>query len=288
VLLAFIPVTALAITAQINLVVDKSMASALPEGSVSALYYADVVLGAFYMLGYSVGMALFPNLSRLAAVNDLENTRRTVVLSTRLLIYILMPLTLLIIGFATPAVGLIFGRGKFDAMAVQMTAQALGMYAVGLVATAALQLLQRVFYAFADSATPFVVGLVTAGIHIVLNLALMPVWAHAGIALSTSLTAIAAVVVLIVLLDRRVGSLDLGELTRFVLRCLVLSAAGAAPVIWAYANLVHSDGVVRYLLGAALAAVGGGLYFGLTLLTHTRESELVVGVAMRALKRGRP
>ncbi len=286
VLIAFVPITALAITAQINLVVDKSMASALTEGSVAALNYGDVILGAFYMLGYSIGIAVYPNLSRLAAVHDLENTRKTVETSLRLLVFVLAPLTLLIIAFAVPVVGLLFGRGRFDVLAVQMTAQALAMYAVGLVAIAALQLLQRVFYAQADSVTPFIVGAVTAALHVALNLVLMQTMAHGGIALSTSVTAIASVIALVILLERRIGALHLRGLFTFLVKSLTLALLSCVPVVWVY-TWAPAAGAWQYLLGSGLAAFGGVIYFGLALVTGTPESQMLVQTAAGWLRRGR-
>ncbi|MBI4786969.1 MAG: murein biosynthesis integral membrane protein MurJ [Chloroflexi bacterium] len=284
---AFVPITALAITAQINLVVDKTMAASLPAGSVSALYYADVVLGAFYMLGYSLGIAVFPNLSRLAAVNDLESTRRTVVTSLRLLVFILAPLTLALMAFAAPAVGLIFERGAFDARAVQMTAQALAMYAVGLIAIAALQVLQRVYYAFSDSATPLVVGALTALAHVALNLILMRYWAHAGIALSTSITAIVAVVALVVLLERRVRGIEPVELLGFLSRCVLFALVAIGPMVWLAAILPLGDGTVARVITAALALLGGIVYLLLARTTRTRESELLLQPVWGFFRRGK-
>ncbi len=280
VLIAFVPITALAITAQINLVVDKSMAASLPEGSVSALYYADVVLGAFYMLGYSLGIAVFPNLSRMIAVNDAENTTRTVVTSLRLLIFILAPLTFLLVAFAVPSVGLIFQRGAFDVVAVNMTAQALAMYAVGLIAIAALQVLQRVFYAFADSATPFWVGVVTAVIHVALNLVLMTYWGFAGIALSTSSTAILSVVLLVLLLRGRVNGIELPGLTWYLVQCALLALVSTWPVALMFGFLHLGSGFLSYLVGVALAGMGGLLYFVLALALRMHESQMLWNTAL--------
>ena len=115
---AFVPITALSLVAQINYVIDKVMATTLPAGSVGALYYADSVLGLFLMIGISLGIGVFPSLSRLVAENDLASAGRAVTQSLRLLIFVLTPLTILLIPFALPLVGLILGRGKFDASAV--------------------------------------------------------------------------------------------------------------------------------------------------------------------------
>ena len=154
----FLPITILAIIGQINLAVDPAMAAHLPTGSIGALRYATTILGAFYSLGISLGIAVFPTLSRLAATNDLESTARAIMLSLRLLIFVLAPLTLLLIAFAKPVVGALLGRGLFDANAVEMTGVALTMYAIGLVAFAILSVLQPAFYALSDGRTPLLIG----------------------------------------------------------------------------------------------------------------------------------
>jgi len=286
VLLAFIPITALAIVAQINLVVDKAMASTLAPGSISALSFADTILGSFYMLGISLGIAVFPSLSRMAATNDLESTAHTVVASLRMLIFILAPLTFLLIPFAAPTIGLVLGRGRFDAGAVEMTAQALAMYALGLIAIAALYVLQRAFFARADNVTPLVVGALTAILHIALNLVLMRFMAHAGIALSTSITAILSTVVLTLLLARRVRGIGLVSLLTFIFRCALLSLISTLIVAWLFASMnLGAETLTARTVGVTFAIAGGSLYFLLALATRTRESRLLLQLARGFLKR---
>ncbi len=275
VLTAFVPITALSIVAQINYVVDGRMATSLPEGSLSALNYADSILGAFYMLGISLSIAIFPSLSRLAAANDMENTARSVVSSLRVLIFILIPLTFLVIPFAGPIISLLLERGRFDAAAVQMTAGPFAMEALGLIALAALYVLQRVFFALRDNVTPFVVGAVMAALHILLNWVLMQYWAVAGIALSTSITAALSVLILLVLLRRRIPGISLYALQSLSLRCMVLGAVSAGTVAWLFGLLPPGDTVVMRVVGVGFAALGGGIYLLLAQATRTHESQML-------------
>lgn len=288
VLVAFLPITALAITAQINSLVDGWMAAALAPGSVSALSYANTILGIFYMVGISLGIAVFPTLSRMAALNDVENTARAVVSSLRLLIFILAPVTFLLIAFGSPIIGLLLGRGRFDAGAVLMTSQALGAYAIGLIAIAAIYVLQRAFFALTDNATPFIVGALTAIFHVALNLVLMRYWLHAGIALSTSITALITAVLLTILLARKITAIRVVNLAIFLFRCLVLSVPAAAIVFgFSYVLNLRDDTLVVRLLGVALAALGGGMYFMFALATRTEESRLVLRYAADFMRRKR-
>jgi putative peptidoglycan lipid II flippase len=285
-LVAFLPITALSVVAQINLVIDRSMATALPPGSISALYYADSILGSFYMLGISLGIAVFPSLSRLAATNDMATTARTIIAALRLLIFVLAPLTGLAISFAAPIIGLVLGRGKFDAVAVHMTGQAMSMYAIGLVAIAALYVLQRAFFAQSDSVTPFVVGLLTAFVHVGLNLILMHFLAHAGIALSTSLTAIIAVVALVLLLRRRIPSMDLWNLLGFAGECGLMALVSTGFVAWLFASTQLGDQTTfAWIVGVALAVLGGLIYLGMAAAAQVPECRLLLQTARALLRR---
>ncbi|MGE5264091.1 MAG: murein biosynthesis integral membrane protein MurJ [Acidobacteriota bacterium] len=286
--IAFLPVTALAIVSQINILIDGAMAAALPTGSLGALTYGNTILGAFYSVGISLGIAVFPSLSRMAMTNDLASVGRTIMMSLRVLIFILAPLTVLLLVFAVPVVGLLLGRGRFDANAVQMTAQALAMYAIGLISIAAVYILQRTFYALSDGKTPLVIGSAVVLLHILLNLLLIPSMAHGGIALSASLTTTLGVAMLIGFLARRVPGIRLGELAGFLLRCAVLAVVSAAPVVWIFEfmSLDASTWLARGA-GVALAAAGGVIYFLLALVTHTPESQALLETAFRFLGRDR-
>ncbi|MDE3090957.1 MAG: murein biosynthesis integral membrane protein MurJ [Chloroflexota bacterium] len=283
--IAFLPITALAIVSQINIAIDTSMASGLPTGSIGALSYANTILGAFYALGISLGIAVFPSLSRMAAVNDLQSTARAVTLSLRMLIFVLAPLTLLLMAFAHPVVSLLLQRGRFDAAAVDMTASALAMYAIGLIAIAALNILQPAFYALSQSRTPLIVGSIVVILHVGLNLLLIPSMAHAGIALSASITTLAGVVVLIALFARRVPGVALDGLLTFLFRCAMLAVVSTLPVAWLYAALRAGTATMgAWIMAVGFAAAGGALYFGLALVTRTRESTLLLQTARGFLK----
>lgn len=286
--MAFLPVTALAVVSQINLLIDGSMAAALPTGSLGALTYANTILGAFYSVGISLGIAVFPSLSRMATTNDLASAGRTIMVSLRVLIFILAPLTLLLMVFAVPVVGVLLGRGRFDANAVQMTAQALAMYAIGLISIAALFILQRAFYAISDGVTPLVIGSVVVFLHVLLNLLLIPSMAQGGIAFSASITTTLGVAILIMFLARRIPGIGVGSLAGFLVRCAALAVVSAAPVVWIFESMaLDASTWLARGTGIALAAAGGIIYFLLALATRTPESRMLLQTALRFLDRDR-
>jgi putative peptidoglycan lipid II flippase len=285
--IAFLPVTALALVSQINIVIDGSMASGLPIGSVGALSYAGTIIGAFYSLGNSLAIAVFPSLSRMAATNDLESTIRVVTLSLRLLIFILVPLTFMLILFSIPTVGVILGRGRFDAGAVQMTAQPLVMYAIGLTAVGAMYVLQRAFYALSDGTTPLVIGSLVVVAHVILNLMLIPSMAHSGIALSASITTTFGSVALIALFARRVTGFNLRPLMNSVALCAILAILTALAA-WGVASALHvsTTTLTDRLIGLALAGASGIIYFLVAWMLRMPEAQMLLRMANRFLPRG--
>ena len=84
-----------------------------------------------------------------------------------------------------------FSKGAFDSIATYMTVGALSYYAIGLVGTAAKFFLSRVFYSLQDTKTPMINSFIALGINIVLNFALINFMQHRGLALATSISAIA-------------------------------------------------------------------------------------------------
>ncbi len=283
---AFLPIAALAFVAQINILIDKSMASALPAGSIGALQYADTLLGTFYMLGTSLGIAVFPSLSRLAATNDLENTARTVAASLRLLIFILMPLMFLLILFPIPIVGVILGRGRFDAGAIQMTAWALAAYAVGLVGVGAIYVLQRAFYALSAGKLPLFVGIGAVAVHLSLNLILIPIFGHAGIALSVALTALGSALALMILFERRVPHFKILPIFGFALKCAGLSAVIVlADWLLSVGLRVGEQTLGDWLIALAIAGLCGLSYLGIALALQIAEAHMLLRLLLKPLAR---
>ncbi|MCL4486909.1 MAG: murein biosynthesis integral membrane protein MurJ [Chloroflexi bacterium] len=280
--IAFLPVTALALVSQINIVIDGSMASGLPTGSIGALAYATTIVGAFYSVGNSLAIAVFPSLSRMAATNDMESTARAVMSSLRLLVFILVPLTFVLLWFSAPTVGLLLGRGRFDASAVQLTAQALAMYAIGLTAVGVVYVLQRAFYALSDGTTPLVVGSIVVALHVALNLALIPSMAHTGIALSASLTTTLGALVLILLFARRVAGFEFSRLARLAVQCIALALLTVLAG-WEIASTLHlgNTTLLDRVSSLSLAAAAGGAYFAIAWMFKMPEAQMLLRLAGR-------
>lgn len=189
---------------QINILLGTLLASFLPVGSVSYLYYADRLvqfpLGVF---GIAVSTAALPSLSKLAAQGEMEEFDSALSLSLGLTLFIALPAAAGLIGLAEPVISLLFERGAFTPEAVSATARALIAYSVGLPFIALSRPLVAAFYALEDTKTPVKIAVVCLVANVGLGLWWMQSMAHVGLALAVSVSSALNFCCLHLLLARR-------------------------------------------------------------------------------------
>jgi putative peptidoglycan lipid II flippase len=244
----------------INQFVSMVIASLLPSGAVSFLYYADRVgqlpLG---VIGAAIGTALLPLLSRQVRGGQRLAAHRTANRAIEVALALSLPAATGLALAATPVVAALFERGAFDAAATRATAAALSAYAVGIPAFVLVRALAPGFFSRGDTTTPVLVGLGTVAANIAFNLALMGPLEHVGIALGTSLAAWGNAIALAVLLARRGQLVPDRQLRRRAPRLLLASAA-MALALWALQATAPST-LPPVLLVPGLVALGAAVFF---------------------------
>lgn len=191
---------------QINLLLGTLLASFLPVGSISYLYYADrLVQFPVGVFGLAVSTAALPSLSRLAAADQMDEFQAVIRSSMRLSLFISLPAMAGLMALAAPLIGLLFGRGAFGPEAINATASALVAYCVGLPAIALVRPLVGAFYALENTRLPVLVAAVCVVVNLALGYTLMQFMAHAGLALAVSVASYVNVGLLAWLLRRRLG-----------------------------------------------------------------------------------
>ncbi len=155
---------------QLNLAVDVIIASLLPPGTVSLLYYADRVqqlpLG---VIGTAVGTALLPLLSRQVRAGEAEASIGTLNRAIEYALFLTLPAAVALIVSAWPVMAVLFGRGAFDAESVRLSAQSLAAYALGLPAFVLVKVVAPGFFARGDMATPVRIGVVAVVLNLAMN-----------------------------------------------------------------------------------------------------------------------
>jgi len=204
---------------QFNQVVSRFLASFLPKGSVSYLYYADRVfefpIGIFAV---ALGVAVLPSFSRMVSRGEMEEFKEEVNFSLRLILFITLPAMAGLIILRIPILNLIFQQGAFTYHSTIMSAQALLCYSFSIWAYGGINVLSRAFYALNDVKTPFFTAIVAVVVNCLLGIILMYPLRHAGLALANSCAAIINVALLTLFFHRKTAGLHWRELISSLLK----------------------------------------------------------------------
>ena len=188
-------------------VVGNILASFLPKGSISYLYYADRImelpLGVFAI---AIGTAALPSLSQHASQGNIDELKSTMSFSLRLMLFVTIPSMVALMALNLPIISVLFQRGAFDVHAARLTAQALFCYALGLWAFSVLRVVTATFYSLQDAKWPMKAAIITLLVNLAASIALMFPLKHNGLALANSLAAIVNVIVLGIVLKKKIGA----------------------------------------------------------------------------------
>jgi putative peptidoglycan lipid II flippase len=274
---------------EINAYVGRFFASLLPTApgvnAVAALDYAYAIAQApVGILAISVATVLFPGMSRDAAAGERDALSRTTSLGLRSVLFLMLPVSGGLIAFAHPIVRLLFERGEFDPAATSAVAACLSAYAIGLVPMAAYYVITRTYYAMHNMRTPVMTGAGMVGLNALLVFAFMRVWGVAGIALATSVVAFVNVGLLLILLNRALGSIEPGRIASAAVRIGVATGVSLA-VWWLFMRLGLGWLAGGQLVLAFVLAVAAGLaalvYLGVCRVLGVRELDLLRSLVRR-------
>jgi putative peptidoglycan lipid II flippase len=258
--------------AQLSLLINTQIASHLRVGSVSWLTYADRLMEfPTALLGVALGVVLLPQLSSVQAREDSAAYSGLLDWGLRLSLLLALPCAAALLVFPQPLVAVLYHYGKFSAHDAQQTVTALMGYGVGLVGLIGVKVLAPGFYARQDIRTPVKIAIVVLAATQAMNVLLVPLLGHAGLALSIGLGALVNSTWLLIGLRRRGVYHPAPGWWPFLARVTFATALLSGALAWA-ARAIDWIGLQSQwgLRAAILAGVLGGvalLYFGALLAT---------------------
>jgi len=226
--------------AQVSLLLDTQIATALLTGSVTWLYFADRLME--FPLGvFSIALAtvILPGLSRHHAGDSKEHFSATLDWALKLVVLLVSPAAVAMLVFAGPLTATTFGYGAFKAHDVQMASYALMAYSWGLLGFSLVKVLAPGYFARQDTRTPVRVGLIALGVNMALNICVvLPAnhfgfpYAHTLIATSTCVSAAVNTTMLWRGLVRAGVYQPRAGWASLLTRIVIANAAMAALLIW--------------------------------------------------------
>ncbi len=279
---------------QINFIVNITLSTPMADGSTSALTIAWTLM--FFALGViaqSVGTALFPTLSALAAEHDTDGFRDRLSTAMRSVLFLSLPATVVLVMLGEPLVAVIAGRGAWTREATQATAWALAFFSLGIAGHALLEVLSRAFYALSDTWTPVSIGISAMLANIILSLVFIRFIGEpgnlargpfAGLALANAVTTLVEAAVLWWLMRRRLERVNDAHVLDGLWRAGAASLA-LAGVIWALNGPLSETPALVHLV--AVGATGGIAFFGVALLLGLDEARRVPLMIWRKVRPAR-
>jgi putative peptidoglycan lipid II flippase len=213
------------------------------------------------LFGVSIATAVLPAAARHAALEETVAVRRTVSRGLSLMLVLTVPATVGLMVLATPIVQLLLERGHFLPSDTAATAAALQYYAIGLVGYSTTRIASPVFYALGQSRIPVAASIVSIAFNVVASVFLVRILGFRGLALGTSLAAMANGAMLLWLLRRRLSGIDGNVLAATAAKVVTASGAMAAVafVVEHWLTIVApSAGTIAQALRLA-TAIGSGL-----------------------------
>jgi putative peptidoglycan lipid II flippase len=276
---------------QVNLIVMVNFASRLGEGSISSLSYAQhLVLLPHGILAMSLSTVIFPRMAREFATGDVDALRRTLANGLGPLVFLTLPAAICLFVFRTSIVQVVFQYGSFSAESTALVAEAVGFFAVGLLARALIEPITRAFYAMHDTRTPVIVAIVMILANIGLSWLLAPRLGHGGLALSLSITYTIRMVVVLAILSGRTGGVarDLAvSIRRMAPPAAILTGVSLAimqPLV-RVTDPNNGRTVIDYSLFALALVVASGVYLLASWLLRLPEFYRFVNIVQHRVSR---
>lgn len=254
---------------QLNLIIDRSLASTLGDGIITILNSANRLNG--FVIGLfisTIAVVIYPTLSELSTLKDKNEFSRCVVKSVNTVVLVIIPISIGAIVLSDPVVRIIFERGAFTQKDTYMTSIALSCYSIGMIGFGLREVLNKVFYALKDTKTPMFNGAISMGINIVLNLVLIKYLGYAGLALATSLSAIICIVLFFNSLKKHLGYFGQDVIIKTAIKSFIASVIMGIVTYLIFSSLsyITNFGVINDIVNLSISVVVGALLYGIIII----------------------
>jgi len=244
---------------QINLLIITMIASTLAAGSISVFNYANNLQSLpVSLFAVSLAIAVFPTFTQAANEKNSVLFSQNFSRSFRRILFMLIPMSVLIVVLRAQLVRVILGSGAFDWDSTYQTAQALGIFAVSIFAQGLIPLLARSFYAYEDTKTPMTISIVSIMINIGLSWQLSQHFGVFGLAMAFSISSILNMILLYVFLHFKIQAINDSLIINSILK-ISFNSMVAGFIAYVFLNFLSSRVDMYTFMGIFLQGLGAGL-----------------------------
>lgn len=266
---------------QINKLVDKTIASGIIVGGISTLSYANrinILIQTIFV--NPISMVMYTEVSEITQKGQVNLAIESIRSYFLQILIIVIPIVFggLVVGDSL--ISVIYYRGAFDIMSLQMTAKIFKLYLIGAIGVALREIQANIFFANHNTKTPMINAVVSLILNIILNLILSFFWGLQGIALATSISAFVAAFLMNRSLRKEKIFIFCKALNEKIIRILL---SGVAMYVFVY----FVDKYFLYSLGDVLRlfiSIGLGIVVYSISLINQNIEELNEVVKMATIK----
>ena len=271
---------------EINVIVDKTIASGFQMGSISALNYANTLVSIVHnVISVSINTVLFTEVSRLAAVDDRREIALRIHESLHIALLLLIPSTVGLIVFAQPIIQLMYERGNFTHESTLLTAGAMVFYALYIIPNGVRLISQSFFYAYGKTRFCMYVAFIAVAANIILNLCFSRTMGINGLALATSVGVTVGAVILFAKLLLENKEINLRILVKSSVIMVGNSVVMGIGSLWVYKYINSRVPILVSLIIAIFIAII--IYFVMSILTKTLDRTVVNKLIKRVVDKAR-
>lgn len=253
----YLPIVLGLVVSQIGIAIDRNLASRTGGESIAWMQYAtNLVQFPLGLVAAAISLASLPSLARSDYAGDDTAYERTLGISLRMVLVLLIPATLGLFVLAQPVVALIFQHGEFGPYDTMQVANALRFYLIGLTFAGIDQLLIFAFYARKNTLTPALVGVAAVGIYLAVALALIRPLGMIGLVIANSCQLTGHALIMLFLLRKSVRSSRVGVTA---LKSLAAAGGMTLAVHWSARQVGAMLGQEGFVAWLAQVGVGGAV-----------------------------
>lgn len=268
---------------EINVLVDRTIASSVAVGGISALNYANKLNGFIYgIFVFSIATVLYPTIIKKINQGDQEGFLKSFREATNGVLLFVLPATVGLMVLSEPIIKLLYGRGAFDQEALALTSSALFFYSFGIVGVSLRLIISRIYYALKDTKTPMLNATYGMIINIVLNIILSEYLGIGGLALATSIAAIITTTLLFISLRKKIGPLGMKSIFISFLKILLASSFMG---MFAKQSYIYFNSFLSGNTSLLISIVIATLFYGvLILLLKIKDVEILLNAIKEKMK----
>ena len=268
-------------------IVYRILVSDLPSGSLASLKFAEKISQMITIIFLSsITMVIYPTLSEKAARRDYVGMRNTIASAIRLITLLTIPIIVGVAMLRIPLISLIYQRGSFTAHDAAMTSIALLFIIIGLTTNGISSVLGHTTLALQQTRAAVAVAISSHAIAIALFVLLVPVMAHAGLALASSLVPLSITLLYFLYLTRFIPNLIQIFIHQTYIKIFFLALALASTLYLTipFTQTIEATHTISLLIQLIIPTLLGSLvFFGGALLWRIPEMHDLTSIAKSKL-----